>query len=176
MKHKILEISHNYPNFPIRREVENNNDKENKKYDVNIIGIDNKQIWSKINGIKSLSSNKFLNNFEDLRSTFKNMPIPITLQSSLGLKGKNLNQLHNSSTFSSELAPLAQVMKELNGKYIIRNSLKLCFYSHPDSWIQPEYGLSAKILGNLSPKSTTMWWFDKSTICQERFSQPCWKF
>jgi hypothetical protein len=88
-------------------------DKENQKFDDNIIGDRPKPGDKVIKAIKTLSSDQFLSNFEAAKSAFKDTSgsSKIEVRKSLKLEDTRDSQIQNH--FFQNLKPLNDVLKEI---------------------------------------------------------------
>ena len=94
---------------------DSSSDKENQKFDPNIIRGDSVPRDKVIKAIKTLSSDQFLINFDADRSAFKDtLPLP-RMKLRKPLKSEESKDIRGRNSFFSNLKPLNDVLSEIQG-------------------------------------------------------------
>ena len=133
MKQKLGPLSSTSEKILAGQDFDSISDKENKKYDLNIINNQPEVTKNEIEGIKSLGSDHFLNNFEDIRTLIKEDSIPRTLQTRTSPGGDQPKFVSNMKDVPGELLPLNEMIRAYDSKFTYLHYLKLClFYSKRD--------------------------------------------
>jgi len=116
MNSNFRAISNRKHNSARRVEVDSTSDKENKKYDINIQRNYTKPKFDYIDGIKSLGSDEFINNFEDFRSLVKDTPLPKTMQARQSVKIEESKNNKLLTKIPSDMTPLNNIICHMNRK------------------------------------------------------------
>ncbi|CAI2372167.1 unnamed protein product [Moneuplotes crassus] len=134
------------------------NDKENKKNICNIARSLIKNPKEKIKGLKTLNSDHFLNNFEDIRTLTQEASIPRPLEDKISSKHEESKYGDEPTTLPTELLPLNQMIQNTKiseiPEYSSTTDYKRMFWEVYSSnqlmlqELQEELGNYQKILAN----------------------------
>lgn len=91
-------------------------DKENQKWDQNIMPARQPNNTNIIKGIKSLGSDQFLSEFDNVRQAIQNVAKSNSLMVPLGKNSKESESDSAEVELLNELAPLNKVLSKMNSK------------------------------------------------------------